>query len=340
VSAIRRRSVLLAALAPAVVAACSRRGSDTAGRWQTSGSSPSAQSPATGIQEQSLPAVTAYTVSPDEPAPDVKWSAVRFLEALTNYSDGGAAPEAAQARLAAVGVPSTLIAEAGPLLATGAAAGEVIYPQLGGLTSTTASIMAVIRTHLLHGGRVTSTTRTVDVRLTKRSDSWAVSALASNGGSLPAVDNVPSETASAGTGPVPSLANEVLTSPRIELSDTTRSDVRAGRIDTRILRLLLELTAQRRVAVTVLASGHPHEVFGTNRVSNHTRGRAVDIWAVDGRTVAQQRSEPSSAARQLTLQALNAGATEVGAPWVLSAAGRSSFTNTVHEDHIHIGLDR
>ena len=337
---IRRRSLLLAALAPAAVAACGRRGSRAAGSWQASGSPSSARSSDGGAQDQSLPSVTGYTVSSDEPAPDVKRSAVRFIEALTNYADGGGAPEAAGARLAAIGVPPTLVGEAGALLAAGAAAGEVIYPQLGGLTSTAASIMAVIRTHHLQTGRVTTTTRTVDVRLTKRSDGWAVSALASNGGSFPTAGDAPSGTPSASTGSAPSVTIDVLASPRIEMSDTTRSDVRAGRIDTRILGLLLDLTAERRVAVTVLASGHPHEVFGTNRVSNHTRGRAVDIWAVDGRTVAQQRSEQSSAARELTLRALAAGATEVGAPWVVSAGGRSSFTNTVHEDHVHIGLDR
>ena len=35
--------------------------------------------------------------------------------------------------------------------------------------------------------------------------------------------------------------------------------------------------------MSVLRSGHPLHVFGTTRTSDHPRGRAVDVWALDHR---------------------------------------------------------
>ena len=333
---IRRRLVLLAALASSSVVACGRPGGSTQ-TWQAPELPPGSSPPAT----ETLPRVTPYVVADEEPAPDVKRSAVHFIEVLTNYPDGGGTPEMARARLAPIGVRPELADQAGPLLSHDAAcAGEIVYPQLGGLTDTTASVMAVVNVHVRRNGVVRSSVRTLDLRLSRTATTWTVSAIAYNGGE-PAPS--PDSSAAGGgspSGSLPRVAADVLASNRIELSDTSRADVLAGRTDTRILQLLLEISARRHIAVTVLSSGHPHEVFGTNRVSNHTRGRAADIWAVDGRPVAEQRAGSASPAREVTMQSLAAGASEVGAPWVLSAGGQTSFTNTVHQDHIHIGLDR
>ena len=93
------------------------------------------------------------------------------------------------------------------------------------------------------------------------------------------------------------------------------------------------------MSVSVLNNGHPTDVFGSDRVSNHHRNRAVDIWQVDGKTVAAQRGDDSNAVGQLMRYALSNGSTEVGGPWVVSSRGQSSFTNTIHQDHVHIGFD-
>lgn len=329
---IRRRLLLLTALVPSAAAACGRADPVTT-QWQGPEQQPSPP-PVT------LPAVTPYVVPAYEPAPEVKRAAVRFIEALTNYGEGGGARDVVASRLAAIGAAPTLAEQAGPLVtADGLGAGEVVYPQLGGLTDNAASVMAVVRVHVRRRETLRSTVQTVDLRLTRVDTNWIVSAIAYHGGD-PAPVGSPGTAGGSPPASMPAVATDVLASPQIELSDTTRSDVRSGRTDPRILQLLLQMSTGRRISVTVLSSGHPYEVFGTTRVSNHSRGRAVDIWAVDGRPVAEQRGEATSPARDITIQALTAGASEVGAPWVLSAGGRSSFTNTVHQDHIHIGLDR
>ncbi|MFD7834155.1 hypothetical protein [Streptomyces sp. NPDC059761] len=40
-----------------------------------------------------------------------------------------------------------------------------------------------------------------------------------------------------------------------------------------------------RMSVSVVRSGHPLNVFGTGRPSDHPVGRAFDVWAVDGHPV-------------------------------------------------------
>ena len=89
-------------------------------------------------------------------------------------------------------------------------------------------------------------------------------------------------------------------------------------------------------SVTVLSTGHPHNVFNTDRVSGHTRGYAVDIYAVGGRTVARQRDGSSGPARRLAARLLARGAYQLGSPWILPPGARRSFTDVVHEDHLHL----
>ncbi|WP_395111477.1 hypothetical protein [Actinomadura sp. SCN-SB] len=318
---LKRPSRLLTLLVVMPLAACSVPGS---GRLQQP--SPSRG----GATVPALPAVKAFVVAADEPAPAVKRAAVRFVEVLTNYGAGGGEARATGNRLAAAGMDPSLAGQAAPLLAkTDAGAGEVIYPQIGGLTAKSASIMAVVRLSTRRWTVITTTTRTIDIRLSKRPAGWAVTRIASTGGAAP-------QSARA-LGP---LAAQVLASKRIVLPDTARWDIQAGRVDTRVLRLMLEITKEHTISVTVVSTGHPFRVYGSESVSNHRQGRAVDIWAVDGRRVAEQRRGGDVPARPVAIQALTTGANEVGAPWAVSKGGRASFTNTVHQDHLHLAFKR
>jgi len=312
----------LAAVALISLAACSTTGAATL-------ESPSPKPSAEPEPAPSLPKVSAYSVAAGEPGPAVKRAAVRFVEALINYDDGGGTPQAARARLAAVGARQALAESAGPLLVRdGAQAGEAIYPQLGGLTTTSASVMTVVRLHRERNGRASSVTRTLDIRLAKTRSRWNVTGIASTGGDRPAARRLEA------------AAVKVLADSRIILPDSARWDIEAGRVDPRVLRLMLALAGKHTIAVTVLSTGHPLHVYGRRSVSNHRKGRAVDIWAVDGRSVAQQRAGRSNAAKAVAVAALVQGADEVGAPWALSAGRGASFTNTVHLDHLHVGLKR
>lgn len=269
-----------------------------------------------------------YALHPGEPAPEVKELAVRVLEAIGTYEAGGGTVEGARARIATLPADAAVAVQAGPLLVpeTGSAL-DVVYPQLGGLTDDAASVMTVVRHRTLDAGGAAETTRTVDVRLHRDAAGWRVTSLASTGGT----PTTAPATSAVGTA--------VLANPGLDLPDSARWDIEAGRIDDSILSVLDRLGRSHRLSVTVLATGHPHEVFGATSVSNHTEGRAVDVWAVDGTPVVTQQ-DVGGPIYELVEQLLAEGITELGSPWDLDGAGRgASFTNTVHKDHLHIGFD-
>jgi len=276
-----------------------------------------------------LPPVSAFEVAEDEPAPEVKRTAVRFLEAAFNYEEGNGTPDAARERLEAAGDPYSTDQPDIPLLfADAAAAAQIVYPQLGGLTEDSASVMTVIDFATLRGRELSKQTRTVDVRLEQREHGWTVTEITSDGGAPPETDTTPSDP-----------AERVLASDRIELPDSARWDILDGGIDDRTLEMMLTLSAEHTISVAVLSTGHPVDVFNSDSVSNHIHGRAVDIWAVDGVSVSDMRSqEGTNPARVLMELSLAEGATEVGGPWALSTSAGASFTDAVHLDHLHIGF--
>src|SRR3546814_15328533 len=93
-------------------------------------------------------------------------------------------------------------------------------------------MMVVVRHRTLVGDEERTVTRTVDVRLEKGADGWTVSELASTGGEPP-VSPAVTPTGEA------ALAN-----PNLELSDTARWDIEAGRISDPILEALNGLASE------------------------------------------------------------------------------------------------
>src|SRR6185436_12954802 len=85
--------------------------------------------------------------------------------------------------------------------------------------------------------------------------------------------------------PVSRLARAVLSQPRIELPPAARADVASGGIHDSVLLGMLRLARTYRIGVTVVRSGHPRNVFGTDRASDHTMGRAFDTWRINGHLV-------------------------------------------------------
>lgn len=299
--------------------ACGLPGERPAAAFPATAPVPTAASPVR------LPRVTPYVVAADEPAVAVKRAAVAYLETLFGYDRGEGTLPGARERLAAEGLPVTAARAAAPLLSPAAAGAiQVVYPQLGGLTRDQASIMAVVRLSQLRDDVLTTGTRTIDVRLARRGPAWRVIQFAALGGKAPA------------GGRADGLGRKVLAAKRIVLPDSARWDIRAGRVDDRVLRMMLRLARDHRISVTVLASGHPTRVFGSPSTSNHTRGRAVDIWAVDGRRV----TAGGAAVRAVMETALRYGSDEVGGPVAFSTRYGGAFTDTVHEDHVHIGFKR
>ncbi len=284
--------------------------------------------PSTTTTEVTLPEPPGYVPLEGEPAADAKQLAADTVQALTTYGVGTASTDVRQG-VESIGVdPQVADAATGLQTSDSSSVGEIVYPQLGGLTDTQASVMVVVRQRLLRNGEERSVTRTVDVRLARSDGVWTVTGVASIGGSPPNPPASPSPTAS-----------EVLADTAIELPDSARWDIQRGGTDDRVLGVLLAMAAEHTLSVTVLASGHPPNVFDSSSVSNHTRGRGVDIWAVDGQPVLSQR-DPAGPLYALTSELLALGVTELGSPWDLDGPGGAAFTNTVHQGHLHLAFDR
>jgi len=202
---------------------------------------------------------------------------------------------------------------------------SIVYPQLGGLTADAMSVMVVVRQRRESPGEEPTTeTRTFDVRLRLDGGRWRFSELASAGGS--------SAKRPSGISPA---ARAVVDSPRIELPDSARWDIYRGEVDEALLATMADAAMRHSYGVTVLKSGHPYEVFGTDYPSAHTAGYAVDIYAVDGTSVVEQR-DTGTRAYELASSLFSEGVAQIGSPWILGAGAPTSFTDDVHQDHLHL----
>jgi hypothetical protein len=129
----------------------------------------------------------------------------------------------------------------------------------------------------------------------------------------------------------------VLASGAITLNARSRDDIANGQVDQRILAMLLAVSFDHQIEVTVLRSGHSKYVRGTKRLSNHVSGRAADIGIVDGRLVRQSNKAARAIVDQLLALPAPIRPTEIGSPW--NTEDPETFTDSGHDDHLHIGFD-
>jgi hypothetical protein len=336
---------MLTMLAGAAVA-CSRNvGTTTAERTEVPspadrpGRSPAATSPSPA-QATTRPVVAFEPIDGDT-YPNAKRLAGRFVQALTTYdADAGwreVFNEASRPRDESFDRRAAA-RRARPLFVRGAESrGEIVYPQLGGLSLggsvDRCSVMVVVRQDLVDdNGDEHTVTRCVDVRLINRDDQWRIEDLADAGGKP--VDR---------PGNLPKIAQTVLDHDDIELPDSARWDIHSGIVDERLLRQMRDIAGLFPYSVCTLRNGHPVNVFGTDKVSGHTAGRAVDIWKVAGEPVVLQQPEEGTDAYRFTGRLLRDGVPELGSPWDLDGPPvpgqlRPSFTDAVHADHIHVAF--
>jgi hypothetical protein len=148
----------------------------------------------------------------------------------------------------------------------------------------------------------------------------------------------PAQFGMEGTGGPPSPeALALLGDPKVVLDADGVADIRAGRIDPRIIAVLTTLAHAHTITVSAMCSDHPKFTTSAS-ISNHYYGRGVDIAAIDGVPVT-----PSNAtAREVTggLSSLHPSyrPDEVGSPWAISAPGY--FTDAANQDKIHIAFER
>lgn len=200
---------------------------------------------------------------------------------------------------------------------------QVIDAQYGGLLAESASVLVVTRSWARRGGRITADGHTFDVRLSRAASGWRVTAVH------------PSRPGRPGAS-LTATARRVLASDRIRLPPAGRLDVRSGKIHDSVLGAMLTLSASYRIDVSVLRSGHPLFVFGTDRLSDHPQGRAFDTWAIDGKAVVDART-PRTLVEDYMHAAADAGSYNVGGPYLLGAAPQW-FSDDTHHDHVHAGF--
>ncbi|MBW3639051.1 MAG: hypothetical protein KY451_04275 [Actinobacteria bacterium] len=285
-----------------------------------------------------LPPAQRYVPLAGERLPQCKQVAADFMQALATRTRGQQPADVMAAAAAFTGTgfrPDPAMLIAAPLYTEPLSAGDIVYPQFAGLLPLSpgarrAAMMVVVRQRSLTGGDTsTQTVRICDVRLEVQQNLWRVVELVSIGG----------EPVGRPPGLDPRAAR-VLDDPRIELPDTARWDVHAGRISLDLLDVLAVAAAAAPVAVTVLRSGHPPNVFATPKISNHTQGRAVDLWRVDGQPVVTTGAAAGSARALLAAVAADRRLLQAGSPEGsdLDGAGRRSFTDLVHSDHLHLAV--
>ena len=314
---------LLAVLLGLMAGAC-----NTDGGRAPAGARPTPTSQSTTTTAPTLAPSEPYVAPANEVEPQLKTAAAQALQAIFTYAPGDGTVDAAKRRLQALPALASVADKAAPLLDVEAwSESDIVYPQLGGLTPTGASVMTVVRLRRDGGRGETSVVRTMDVRLERRGDVWTVTDLASLGGDPV---EMPAELSAA--------ARRVLDHPQIELPDTARWDIYGGRIADRLLDTLAGIADVAPVSVTVLSTGHPLEVFGSTRASNHIPGRAVDLWRVGARVIDARASD--GPLRPQVDRLLAEKVTELGAPFDVDGPKGANFANTVHQDHLHVGFDR
>jgi soluble lytic murein transglycosylase-like protein len=167
-------------------------------------------------------------------------------------------------------------------------------------------------------------------------DGWT----ALGSGSLSGRGARPPRTSGIGPMGAGALARRVLADPRIEIYGCGRDDIRAGRIDRRVLATL-ELLADSGLAPTVSSLRCGHGVYtASGNVSEHTTGSAVDISAINGIPIAWHQG-PGSVTEQ-TIQSLLTLQGTMKPHQIISlmtfAGADNTFAMGDHADHIHVGF--
>ena len=271
-----------------------------------------------------LPLTHPWRARSGEIEPSIKSVATLLLETVGAWSTSEGTIRDARKRLTAAGFNPAFADALGLLSGNGTnAVLQVRDAQYGGILNTSASVLVVVdQWRRMSDGSIQVGGTTVDVRLIKASPQWRI------------VEVLPARSGNA-TAQLSPSAKRVLAESRIRLPFAAKSDVLAGGIHDSVLKMLINLSTLHLVDVSVMRSGHPLNVFGTSRASDHPLGRAVDVWALDAKplVVPSNHALASSAMRL----AVTHGAYNVGGPNLLS--GQQYFSDRTHRDHIHIGFN-
>jgi hypothetical protein len=145
--------------------------------------------------------------------------------------------------------------------------------------------------------------------------------------------------------PHPSATRAPSSRPPAGLSFTDQAGCRpAGnyaspQLDRRVRELLVALAAHHRIRISCIRTGHSWYVRGTDRVSNHSVWRAVDLDQVDGQPVSPSNQAARALARWVGQGGAGVRPSEVGSPWGENDFGPGPwFSDDGHQDHLHVGF--
>ena len=146
----------------------------------------------------------------------------------------------------------------------------------------------------------------------------------------------PGQFGQTGTGGKPDPeALALLKNKNVVLDDVGVADIKAGRIDPRIVGVLTKLSQEHKITVSCMCSDHSKFTAGGS-ISNHAYGRGLDIAAIDGEIV----GPGSPLAREISSELSQLDAPirpdEIGSPFAISGPGY--FTDAAHQNHIHVGF--
>jgi hypothetical protein len=146
----------------------------------------------------------------------------------------------------------------------------------------------------------------------------------------------PAQFGVEGTGGTPSPeALALLTNHNVVLDADGVADIRAGRIDPRIIAVLTKLSQAHRITVSAMCSDHP-KFTSSGSVSNNYYGRGVDIAAIDGVPINPANATAREVAAGLSSLDPSYRPDEIGTPWAISGPGY--FTDASHQDKVHIAF--
>jgi cell wall-associated NlpC family hydrolase len=148
----------------------------------------------------------------------------------------------------------------------------------------------------------------------------------------------PSQFGAAGTGTGGSASPETLAllhNKNVVFDSAGVSDLKAGRIDPRVVAILTHLSHEHKLVISCMCSDHSRFTSGGS-VSNHTLGRGVDIASVDGQIVNAGNPIAREIAGELSSVEAAYRPNEIGSPWAISGPGY--FTDAEHQNHLHIGF--
>lgn len=134
-------------------------------------------------------------------------------------------------------------------------------------------------------------------------------------------------------------ADAILAHPNVTLTPQAARDIEAGIVDPRVLQLLSAMAERTQIGVSVIKTGHSKYVAGTDRISHHWYGRAVDVWRVGDKPVTRDNSVARGLVRWTIGRHEPVRPHEIGQPWPdFTAAG--VFTDSMHRDHLHFAYDK